>query len=114
MKLKEVREINIQIRNIIMRNTEINKLIYNYDNYTYSCSNGFKKEMIYSTWKFMAFEKIWHKLIFPNIKPSLRKEMTEDDKKKLNELVFGNTEIIELINKQNEIIKNYGKAKKIA
>ena len=97
-----------------MLDLRIDNLIRGYDNYTNSCSNEFRGLMIEHTWKFMAFEKIWNKLIFPNIKPSLRDEISEEDKKKLNELVFNNPEIIELINKQNEIIKNYGKAKKIA
>lgn len=114
MKLKEVKDINIKIRNIIMLDLQIDKLIRDYDNYTNSCSNGFRGLMIEYTWKYMAFEKLWYKFILPNIKPSLRDEISEEDKKKLNELVFNNQEVIELINKQNEIIKNYGKAKKIA
>ena len=114
MKLREIKDINIQIRNIIMLDLQIDKLIRGYDNYTNSCSNDFRGMMIEYTWKYMAFEKLWYKFIFPNIKPSLRDEISEDDKKRLNELVFNNPEIIELINKQNNIIKNYGKAKKIA
>ena len=109
MKLKEVKDINIQIRNIIMLDLQIDKLIRGYDNYTNSCSNGFRGLMIEYTWKFMSFEKIWNNLILPNIKPSVRDKMPEEAIRKLNELVFNNPEIIELINKQNEIIKNYGK-----
>lgn len=112
MKLKEVKDINIQIRDIIMLDLQIDKLIRDYDNYTNSCSGEFRGLMIEHTWKFMVFEKIWYKLIFPNIKPSVRDKMLEEDEKKLNELVFGNPEIKELINKQNEIIKNHRKAKK--
>ena len=114
MKLKEVKDINIWIRDIIMLDLQIDKLIRGYDNYTNSCSNGFRGDMIEYTWKYMAFEKIWYKFILPNIKPSLKDKISEEDKKKLNELVFGNPEIKRLINKQNEIIKDYGKAKKIS
>ena len=114
MKLREVKDINIQIRNIIMLDLQIDKLIRNYDNYTNSCSNGFRGLMIEYTWSFMGFKKLWRRFIFPNIKPSLRNEISEEDKKKLNELVFNNSEIKELIDKQNNIIKNYEEAKKIA
>lgn len=109
MKLKEVKDINIQIRNIIMLDLQIDKLIRCYDNYTNSCSNEFRGLMIEYTWKYMVFEKLWYKFILPNIKPSVRDKMPEEAINKLNELVFGNPEIKMLINKQTEIIKNYGK-----
>lgn len=109
MKIKDVKEINIKIRNVILSDKEIDRLIRDYDNYTASCSSNFKKSIIGYTYKYMSFEKIWNKFILPNTKPSVREKMSDEDKDKLIDLIFNNDEIKNLIDEQNKIIESHKK-----
>lgn len=101
MKIKKVKDINLKIREIILQDEQIDRLIRSYNNYTCSCSSGFKRMLILETYSFKKFERIWNDYILPNIKPSGREKLPEEAVQQLNELVFGNLEIQELINEQN-------------
>lgn len=100
MKIKKVKDINLKIREIILQDEQIDRLIRDYDNYSCSCSYGFRKRLILETYSFKKFERIWNDLILPNIKPSVRGKLPKEAVQRLNELVFGNLEIQKLINMQ--------------
>lgn len=98
MKNKKVKDINLKIREIILSDEQIDRLIKDY--YTWSCSYSFRKIMIGETWSFKKFEKIWNDFILPNIKPSVREKLPAEAEQRLNELIFCNLEVQELINEQ--------------